>query len=122
MAWRRISDRARAIGGGRLRPCARTLVALWLVASSVWIGIVAADVCGRVSDPFAASQEIGADLARLDCDTGDTARCAPAAATATSGYGGSWSEIAGLFLSYGCWTLLVYALAPPAAVLMLALA
>jgi hypothetical protein len=120
MAWQ-VSIRAASIGF-RPRLGNGALVAFWLIASAGWIAIVGVDLCGRISDQVAFSREIGADLARIDCEAGDAARCASAAGEAPSGYGGSWSDVAVLFLTYGCWTLLKFALAPPAAVLTVGLA
>ncbi|HEY0524456.1 MAG TPA: hypothetical protein VGD08_13770 [Stellaceae bacterium] len=118
MAWR-TSIRATSTGF-RLRRRVNILFAFWLIASAGWIAIVGIDLCARISDQVAFSQQIGADLARIDCETGNAARCATVAA-APPGYGGSWTEVAGLFLTYGCWTLLEFALAPPAAVLAIGL-
>src|SRR5690349_21012449 len=120
MAWR-TSTRATSTRFKLLRLHVNMLIAFWLIASAGWIAIVAIDLCGRISDQVAFSQQIGADLARIDCEAGDVARCASAAAAAPSGYGGSWTDVAGLFLTYGCWTLLEFALAPPAAVLAIGL-
>lgn len=92
--------------GGRRR----ALLLFWAVSAVVWVFLVGWSLCDRIDSQVAASQEIAQEIAALDCDR--TASCTAAARPAGS-YGGTWTETATLFVTYGFWPLCTVALVPP---------
>jgi hypothetical protein len=92
------------------------LLRWWLIASLIWLAVVAVGFCARVHEQVDATREIGRELQVMDCEAAGHAKCE---ARALADYEGSWSDTAMLFASFGFWIVFTWAVVPPCSVLAL---